>query len=196
MKSKRPLDNQSNMQNKNFILSESLVNKLSKLLSQVSSAQCHKKKHRKKSQLTVVQILLCYLEHENDGFSYYYFLRRAAFVSKIKIKTTTQNQKWESATKRCFLKYRSVIAVQDPKKTNFEELNSCKKSDFEPANQHNTNILHKYFPENRTTGDKGIYSARKKTCSRILLICRVITIADSEKSKIVKLIIKLQKIKK
>ena len=48
MKSKRPLGNQSNMQNKNFMLSESLVNKLSKLLSQASSAQCHKKKHRKK----------------------------------------------------------------------------------------------------------------------------------------------------
>ena len=132
-------------------------------------------------------MLRCYcadLEHENDGFGYYYFLKRAVFVSKIKRKTTTQNQKSESATKRCFLKYLLAIAVEHPGKTIFEEHNSCKKSDFGPANQHNTNIPHKYFPESTTTGE-GIYSAEKKTCSKILLICRVITMAASEKPNIV-----------
>ena len=109
-------------------------------------------------------MLRCYcadLEHENDGFGYYYFLKRAAFVSKIKRKTTTQNQKSQLATRRCFLKYRSAIAVEHPEKTVFEEFNSCKESDFEPANQHNTNIPHKYFPENRTT-DEGHLQCRKK----------------------------------
>ena len=48
--------------------------------------------------------------------------------------------------------------------------------------EHNTNIPHtKYFPENGTTGE-GHQQCRKITCSRILLICRVITMAASEKS--------------
>ena len=147
MKSKRSLDNQSNTQNKNFILSESLVNKQSKLLSQASSAQCHRKTIEIKSQQTAVQILLRWLGTWNDGIGYYHFLKRAAFISKIKIKTLTQNQKSEVATKRCFLKYRTAITVQHSKKTIFEELNSCLKSDFGPANQYNTNIPHKYFPK-------------------------------------------------
>ena len=94
-------------------------------MSQASSAQCQQKSIEIKSQQTVVQILLRWLGTWNDGFGYYYFLKRAVFVSKIKIKTLTQNQKTEVATKRCFLKYRSAITVEHCKKTIFEELNSC-----------------------------------------------------------------------
>ena len=96
-------------------------------------------------------MLRCYcadLEHENNGFGNYYFPKRAAFVNKIK--KTPQNQKSESATKRFFLKYISAIAVEHPEKTIFEELNSWKKSVLgPPGNQHNTNIPHKYSPENK-----------------------------------------------
>ena len=74
--------------------------------------------------------------------------------------------------------------VDHPETTIFEELISCKKSYLGPANQHNTNIPHKYFPKKRTTGE-GHLQWRKKTCSIILLICRVITMAAFEKSNIV-----------
>ena len=74
------------------------------------------------------------------------------------------------------LKYRSAIAVVQPEKTIFGELNSRKKSDFGPANQNDTNIPNKYFPGNKVL--------KKTISSRILLICRVITMVASEKPNI------------
>ena len=59
------------------------------------------------------------------------------------MKTTTQNQKSESAT----------VAVEHHEKPFLKSFYSFKKSDVGPANQLNTNIYHKHFPETRTTGE-------------------------------------------